>query len=230
MEARPEEGCADAIRALVASGVRLYRESLEQILRNAGGIEVLGGASSSAETHENVNAGSPSVVLLDMAMEDAFSLARQIARHSRVTKIVALGMPELETEVLSCAVAGIAGYVTRAASANDVVETVRAAARGEVRCSPKVAGFLFRHIATLASERGGAMPASNLTAREAQIRRLLRQGMSNKMISRTLGIELPTVKNHVHSILSKLGVHRRAEVILLLPEESRPREGHREDP
>ena len=52
--------------------------------------------------------------------------------------------------------------------------------------------------------------------REAEILRLVRQGLSNKMISRSLGIELPTVKNHVHSILGKLGVHRRAEAILLL--------------
>jgi len=52
--------------------------------------------------------------------------------------------------------------------------------------------------------------------REAQILKLVQEGMSNKMISRTLGIELPTVKNHVHSILVKLGVHRRAEAISLV--------------
>ena len=46
----------------------------------------------------------------------------------------------------------------------------------------------------------------------------MRQGLSNKMISRSLGIELPTVKNHVHAILGKLGVHRRAEAILLFRE------------
>jgi two-component system nitrate/nitrite response regulator NarL len=229
MEAHPEAGCVNAIRVLIASGVRLYRESLEQILRNAGGVEVVGSASSAAEVLEQVRAGNPSVMLLDMAMEDAFSVARQVARQFRITKVVALGMPERESEVLSCALAGIAGYVTRAASADDVLETVQAAARGEVRCSPRVAGFLFRHIATLASEHGGRAPAKCLTAREAEIRRLLRQGMSNKMISRTLGIELPTVKNHVHSILGKLGVHRRAEVILLLPEEPRATDGHRDD-
>jgi DNA-binding NarL/FixJ family response regulator len=61
------------------------------------------------------------------------------------------------------------------------------------------------------------MPAASgsLTAREAQILKLLQQGLSNKMISRALGIELPTVKNHVHNILTKLGIHRRAEAILV---------------
>jgi two-component system, NarL family, nitrate/nitrite response regulator NarL len=230
MDACPEEDSGSAIRALIASGVRLYRESLEQVLRNSNGIAVIGGASSADETLDQARERRPTVLLLDMAMDDAFSVAKQIARHSRLTKVVALGMPERESEVLSCAVAGIAGYVTRSASANDVLETVQAAARGEVRCSPKVAGFLFRHIATLAGERGSATPATSLTAREAQIRRLLREGMSNKMISRTLGIELPTVKNHVHSILGKLGVHRRAEVILLFSEEPRGSEGQSKEP
>jgi two-component system, NarL family, nitrate/nitrite response regulator NarL len=207
------------IRALVASEVRLYREGLAQMLCEAPGVHVVGSAAGGAETLERVHCTAPDVVLLDMAMSEALPTARQIARESKITKVVALGMPELETDVLSCAAAGIAGYVTRGGSMSDVLEAIRAAACGEVRCSPKIAGFLFRHIATLSSERGGAV--SGLTAREAEILRLVRQGMSNKMISRSLGIELPTVKNHVHSILGKLGVHRRAEAILL------PRDGPR---
>lgn len=213
MDARTGEERAD-IRAWAASNVRLYREGLEHILKNAAGVVVGAGASSAMEALELSRHRSPSILLLDMAMDDAMSVARQIVRSSRATKVIALGMPELESDVLSCAAAGVAGYVTRAASESDVVEAVFAAARDEVVCSAKVAGFLVKHIATLANQRAGAGPQVGLTAREAQIRRLMRQGMSNKMISRTLGIELPTVKNHVHSILGKLGVHRRAEVIL----------------
>ena len=109
---------------------------------------------------------------------------------------------------------GIAGYVTRDASLADMLLAVEATARGEVHCSPKIAGSLFRRIAAL--PRNGPPPPTSLTARESQILRLLQQGMSNKMISRSLGIELPTVKNHVHSILAKLGIHRRTEAISLL--------------
>ena len=213
MDARTGEERAD-VRAWVASSVRLYREGLEHILRNAAGVVVEAGASSATEALELSRHVSPSILLLDMAMDEAISVARQIVRSSRATKVIALGMPELESEVVSCAAAGIAGYVTRAASEHDVIQTVIAAARGEVICSARVAGFLVKHIATLANQRAGIGPHVGLTAREAQIRALMRQGMSNKMISRTLGIELPTVKNHVHSILGKLGVHRRAEVIL----------------
>jgi DNA-binding NarL/FixJ family response regulator len=125
-------------------------------------------------------------------------------------------MPDDETQVLTCAQIGIAGYVTRDGSVEDVVAAIKAAARGEVHCSPKIAGSLFRRIAALSAERSGRTVSGALTAREAQILKLVQEGMSNKMISRNLGIELPTVKNHVHSILVKLGVHRRAEAISLM--------------
>jgi DNA-binding NarL/FixJ family response regulator len=221
MEAFAGQAVAGGVSVLVASEVRLYRESLEQMLRLAPGLIVLGGTLTAAETLDRMQDTQPSVVLLDMAMEGALAVARQISRQWRATKVVALGMPEFETEVLSCASVGVAGYVTRGASMDDVLAAIQAAARGEVRCSPRVAGFLFRHIASLAKEQPpGPAHTSALTARESQIFELLRQGMSNKMISRRLGIELPTVKNHVHSVLAKLGVHRRAEAMLLFKNET----------
>jgi two-component system, NarL family, nitrate/nitrite response regulator NarL len=220
MGAYASERLAHGVRVLVASDVRLYREGIEHMLRGIPGIQVLSGAISANETLDRVQDSRPSVVLLDMAMDGALAVARQIARQLGDVNVVALGMPEFETEVLSCAQVGIAGYLTRSASLNDALEAIHAAARGEVRCSPRVAGFLFRHIASLSKVRHQATPAPTLTTRESQILELLRQGMTNKMISRTLGIELPTVKNHVHSILAKLGVHRRAEAMLLFRDES----------
>jgi two-component system nitrate/nitrite response regulator NarL len=215
MEAHVSE-CAVEIRVLIASDVRLYREALEQTLRGAPGIQVIASGADTEETLDHIRRHAPDVVLLDMSMDGAYALARHVGRSSKDTKVVALGMPEAETAVIMCAEVGIAGYVTRNGTTSDALEAIRAAARGEVRCSPKIAGFLFRHIAALSGERSSGDPVAGLTAREMQILRLLQQGLSNKMISRTLGIELPTVKNHVHSLLGKLGVHRRAEAVSLL--------------
>jgi two-component system nitrate/nitrite response regulator NarL len=209
-------GCEAGIRLVVASACQLYCEGLERVFREASGIRVLATAASAAGTLEHIRVLSPDVVLLDMAMEEAFALARQVPHISSTTRIVAIGMPEMEADVISCAELGIAGYVPRNGSASDAFEAVHAAARGEVRCSPRIAGFLFRYIAARSVQRSRHDRFAGLTAREAQILRLLQQGLSNKMISRQLGIELPTVKNHVHSVLAKLGVHRRAEAISLL--------------
>ncbi len=208
---------AKPIRVLMASDVRLYREGMERLLRDEDSIVLAGLASSAADAAEQSRQLVPDVVLLDMSMDKAYFVAKQVARDSKVTKVIALGMPEVEVEVISCAEVGIAGYVPREGSLTEVIAAIDAAARGEVHCSAKVAGFLFRRIAALSADRSSnPSPVGGLTVREAQILRLLEQGMSNKMISRSLGIEPPTVKNHVQSILSKLGVHRRAEAISLL--------------
>jgi two-component system nitrate/nitrite response regulator NarL len=204
------------IRVLIASHIRLYREGLERVLRESPQIGLVGTAGSAAEAIEAVRKLSPDVLVIDMAIPEAFSAARQVVRIPGNTRIVALGMPEEESQVLSCAQIGITGYVTREGSVSDVVAAIEAAARGEVHCSPKIAGSLFRRVAALSRGRTVSDPVEVLTTRERQILKLLQQGMSNKMISRALGIELPTVKNHVHSILAKLGIHRRAEVISLL--------------
>lgn len=201
------------VRVLIASEVRLYRIGLERLLREIADVTIVGSASSAEEACGLAGALIHEVLLLDMAMPDAYGIARRVGRLSPVSKVVALGTPEDEAEVLACAEAGIAGYVTRDGSVADVVAAIRTIARGEVYCSAKVAGSLVRRVA----ERASSMPAAggSLTAREGQIFKLLQQGLSNKMISRTLGIELPTVKNHVHNILTKLGIHRRAEAILV---------------
>jgi len=89
-----------------------------------------------------------------------------------------------------------------------VVQTVLGCIRGEAACSATLTARLFDRVAALS---GAAQPAPPwLTLRELELLRLVNEGLSNKEIARTLRIGLPTVKNHVHRILEKLGVHRRS--------------------
>jgi len=211
-----------AVRVLLASDARVYREGLERMLGEIEQIIVVGEATCAEEAAEQVRRVEPDVVLLDMSMEDSFSAARQVAKTSKTSRVVALGMQESETEIIRYAAIGIAGYVTRGGSMSDVVAAIDAVARGEVHCSPKIAGSLFRRIGALSSgRRPSTNPTTGLTTREAQVLRLIQQGLSNKVISRRLGIKPATVKNHVHSILGKFGVHRRAEVVSLVDRSNR---------
>jgi DNA-binding NarL/FixJ family response regulator len=210
-----------AVRVLVASDAPVYREGLERLLREFEEIVYVGAASCAAEAADRVRHIEPDVVLLDMSMEEAFSAARKVAKTSKASRVVALGMAEAEADVIRCAEIGIAGYVTRGGSLSDIVAAIDAVARGEVHCSPRIAGSLYRRVGALSSRRRAvASPLSGLTTREVQVWRMMRQGLSNKVISRRLGIELSTVKNHVHSILAKLGVHRRAEAVSLVDRSS----------
>ena len=93
------------------------------------------------------------------------------------------------------------------------MQAVETTAGGGTVCSPKLAAVLLRRA-------GGHRPAGTLTAREREIAALIEQGCSNKEIAERLEIGLPTVKNHVHNILTKLHATRRGQAAAML------REGH----
>jgi DNA-binding NarL/FixJ family response regulator len=129
-------------------------------------------------------------------------------------RVVAFAVADVDENVLACAEAGISSYVTQTGSSEDLVAAVRAALRGELVCSPRIAGLLFRRMAAI---RGGRPVASGtaLTPREREIAGMLTRNLPNKEIARRLRLGPTTVKNHVHSILQKLNIHRRGEVARL---------------
>src|SRR5262249_35721533 len=110
-----------SIRVLVASHIRLYREALERVLEQEGGDAPAGAACSAADVVEQVRRLAPEITLLDMAMQDAYSAARQLARIAGASRVVALGTADNEAEVLNCAQMGIAGYVPCEASISDML-------------------------------------------------------------------------------------------------------------
>jgi DNA-binding NarL/FixJ family response regulator len=174
-------------------------------------IEVVATAAGADEAVRALREQQPDIVLLDVAIPENAWLVRGLVAAVPGTRVVALAVPEAEQDVLMWAEAGVAGYVTREASVEDVVAAVQAVARGEVLCSPRMVATLFQRIATLALERSPQSIESRLTSRELEILDLIDQGLSNKEIARRLTIEVSTVKNHVHNILDKLNVSRRAE-------------------
>jgi DNA-binding NarL/FixJ family response regulator len=101
-------------------------------------------------------------------------------------------------------------------SEQDLVTAIEYALRGELYCSPRVAGFLLQGVATLSRRLPRSGDQLALTLREREVLGLLAEGMSNKEIARSLGIGGSTVKNHVHKILQKLEVHRRGEAAVRL--------------
>ena len=156
---------------------------------------------------------APDVVLLDLTIDDALDAVRAVAGSE--TRLIALGVREVERDVVEAAEAGVAGYVGRNASLRELVEAVECTARGESPCPPTIAALLLGRIA--ASARGPSPDlAARLTPREAEIVELIDEGLSNKQIAGRLSIEPATVKNHVHSILEKLDVTRRGEAAAAL--------------
>jgi DNA-binding NarL/FixJ family response regulator len=214
------------MRVFVISTVTLHREGLAEVLSRRNGIEVVGTAADLDAVPLSVAAATPgserTIVVLDVAGRDAAELAPRIARGSRAP-VLAINVPARERDVIACAEAGVACCLTAEASIDDLIGAVASVARGEAPCSPWTAAVLLRRIATLARARdplpAPGMPErapAQLTLRELEIVELVDQGLSNKEIARELCIELPTVKNHVHRILDKLGVRRRTDAAALV--------------
>jgi two-component system, NarL family, nitrate/nitrite response regulator NarL len=209
-------GSSDAATAhvFVLAGVRLYREGVAAVLANDDRFRVVGAADSTAL--QQLRDSAPDVVLMEAGPKDAPALVRAIRAHAPGAKVVALGISEEEADVLPLAEAGIAGWVTRDASVDDLREAVASAAAGEALCSPRMAASLLRKVASLAEDLRDGHATRVLTRRQREIVALIDEGLSNKEIARQLSIELPTVKNHVHNILEKLQVSRRGEAAALV--------------
>ena len=153
----------------------------------------------------------PDIVFLDVSMPDGLRLIHDLHMVVPDAAVVATAVAETDGEIVACAEAGVAGFVTRDQSLAEAVGVLESVARGESPCSPRTAAALLRRVAVLSAQREPPGPPDSLTPRENQIAGLIARGRSNKEIARELCIEISTVKNHVHHMLEKLGVRGRAE-------------------
>jgi two-component system nitrate/nitrite response regulator NarL len=197
-------------RVFVFAPVRLYREGVAGVLERAG-MAVTGLAADWPEALDELFAHPPDVAVLDVAGPRGLAIVRELRHHLPATRIVVLAIVGAERDVIEWAEAGISGYVTKDGSLEDLVRAVESAARHEAHCEPCISGALLERLHVLANSRPATPSVASLTAREREICALLEAGLPNKEIAAQLHIELPTVKNHVHSILGKLGVARRAD-------------------
>ena len=203
------------ITVLLAVATRIYRDGLVLALRDHPSVMVAGTAGSAGEALDAIRTLDPGVVLLDTGMPGAVEVVHFSRGRPSEPKIVALSVIDANTEIVGWAEVGVAGFVTRDETVADLVLCVVAAAGGELRCSARAAGFLLRRVARRALGNGQAAPPGSLTRQQLRVLDLIGQGLSNKQIAASLGIEVATVKNHVHALLSKLTVKRRGEAAAL---------------
>ncbi len=212
--------------AFILSDVRLYREGLAWSLAGEGSLDPVGSAEPSESTLERLVSLAPDVIILDMAVRDALEIARTLRARLPRAKIVAFAVSNVDTEIVSCAMAGICGYVRRDGTVDDLVKEVLNAVRGELHCSPRLAALLLEQVASLScgdsaarvSDRDTGEALQSLTEREREILDYVDKGLSNKEIARALDISSSTVKNHIHNILEKLHVSRRTQALACMRE------------
>jgi two-component system, NarL family, nitrate/nitrite response regulator NarL len=207
----------------IISEVRLYREGLERLLRGDSRLDVIGTATDVQDALRHLTELGPRLdaVLLDVPAPVGLRAPGQLesALPAARPRIVALNVPDSdEAAVIAWAEAGVSGLLEPGIDADELVQAVETTAQGGTVCSPKLAAVLLRRVARDAGDH--RPPATALTAREREIAALIEQGLSNKEIAERLEIGLPTVKNHVHNILTKLKAARRGQAAAML------RDGH----
>ena len=200
------------IRVVIADDHVVVRQGLRMLLALDPELEVAGEASDGAECLRLARELQPDVVLMDLMMPvmDGIAATSAIRRELPETEVLALTSALDDASVVGAVRAGAIGYLLKNTEASDLIQSIKAAAEGQVQLSPEAALRLMREVTP--AEAPAA--SETLTERERDVLRLLAQGLANKEIARELHVGEKTVKTHVSNILVKLGVQSRTQAAL----------------
>ena len=195
------------IRILLVDDHPVVRHGLRGMLDAEPDLTVVGEAASGPAGVDAAAAQRPDIVLMDLRMPDGDGVAAtdRIVASVPGTRVIVLTTYESDRDILRAIEAGACGYLLKDASPADLADAVRAAARGETVLAPSVASTLVRQV------RKPTPPA--LSAREAEVLRLVGRGLTNADIGRQLYISEATVKTHLLRVFAKLDVADRTAAV-----------------
>jgi NarL family two-component system response regulator LiaR len=202
---------SDSIKVLVVDDHAVVRSGLATFLMASEGMQLVGEASNGEEAVRLCEELHPDVVLMDLVMPqmDGATATRAIRRQHPDVQVVALTSFKEDDMVQAALEAGALSYLLKNASSRQLVDAIRQAREGRPTLAPEATRALI-HAAIHPSHIG-----NTLTPRERDVLRLMSEGLSNPNIAKRLVVSRSTVKFHVSSILSKLGVSCRTEAVAL---------------
>ena len=201
------------IRVLIVDDHKVVRQGLRFLLEQEDGIEVVGECADGPSAIQAVRPLEPPVVLLDLFLpgQDGIGVLARIKQDRPATEVLMLTSSSDDEHLLAAVRAGALAYLPKTAGVEQVVGSVRAAARGESVLEPRIAARLVREVREVAVRR---RPLDHLSPRELQVLAALARGRSNRQIARGLSISEETVKAHVSSILAKLRLADRTQAAI----------------
>ena len=211
------------LRVLVAEDQKVVRDGLVLLLGMLPGIEVAGAAVDGDDVVRQARELNPDVVLMDLHMPgcDGVEATRRLARAQPDVQIVVLTSYSDDESVLAALRAGARGFLTKDASATDILQAVSAVSEGKALLDPDIQRRLVEAILSgeMPERRGtgapsdGVGPPGGLTRREAEVLAEIAAGLSNGEIAAKLFISDTTVKTHVNHLLVKTGMRDRAQLV-----------------
>jgi DNA-binding NarL/FixJ family response regulator len=206
------------IRLLIAEDQPLIRKAVVALLELEPDISVVAQAADGVEAIQAARAFRPDVVLMDVKMPrlDGISATRAILQDNPDAQIIMLTTFETDDLVFEAILAGAKAYLLKDAEETEILETIRAAARGEPRLSPRIAEKIigeFRRV-KFPDKTEAQLEREPLTEREREVLAGVAAGKGNREIAKELRLAEGTVKNHVSAILAKLHLRSRTELAI----------------
>jgi DNA-binding NarL/FixJ family response regulator len=212
------------ISVLLADDQALVRAGFHLILSAEPDLEVIAEAADGLEAVQVAIAERPDVVLMDIRMPglDGIEATRRLTAEASGTRVLMLTTFDLDEYVVDAFRAGASGFLLKTAPRDQLVAAVRTVHAGEALLAPLSTRKLIEQFAQPAGESAAL---ASLTARERDVLVLLSRGLSNPEIAAELVVEPSTVKSHVASVLSKLGLRDRVQAVVFAYESGLVRPG-----
>jgi len=206
------------IRVLVVDDQALVRAGFRMVLEAEEDMEVIGEASDGREAVVEGRRLQPDVVLMDVRMPelDGIAATRELTiEHSRV-RVLMLTTFDLDEYVYEALRAGASGFLLKDVAPEQLVDAIRAVARGDALLAPSVTRRVIEEfVRRRATPPIRSAAIDELTPREIEVFGLIAQGLSNAEIAAELVVSETTVKTHVAHVLTKLGLRDRVQAVVL---------------
>jgi two-component system, NarL family, response regulator NreC len=206
---------SDLIRVVLADDHTVVRAGLKAVLGTAKDIDVVGEAKDGREAISLVDRFKPDVVVMDLSMAgmDGTAATKEIVAKGVSTRVLILTMHPEEDYLVPLLEAGAAGYLVKSAADRELVDAVRAVAKGDVYVRPTAARVLAKGLTKKDPHQVDRERFEKLTERERDVLRLTAQGYSAPEIGERLFISPKTVDTYKQRINEKLSLSHRADYV-----------------
>jgi DNA-binding NarL/FixJ family response regulator len=206
-----------SVRVVLVDDQALIRTGFKMILESEDDIEVVGEASDGEQAISMTRSVRPDVVLMDVQMPtmDGLEATGRIVRDANIpSRIVILTTFERDDYVFEALRAGASGFLLKNAPSEELVHAVRVVAAGDALLAPSVTRKVIEGFIRRPAHRSNEVELRRLTERETEILKLLATGKSNSELAAHLFVGEGTIKTHVSSVLTKLGIRDRMQAVI----------------